>query len=144
MYRCAGAEVWRTNIQNSICFSAICLYNAENCIFTNYYYRHNILFLPDFCIFHLFFSILRSCQSRTEILKTLHRKKFCACTCTMNKREAKSILFCQARLPLCKNVFTQRTFAFKKGSCVPPCNALTGIDFWLLQILTANNKRRTV
>ncbi len=34
--------------QNSICFSAICLYNAENCIFTNYYYRHSILFLPDF------------------------------------------------------------------------------------------------
>ena len=71
-------------------------------------------FYPIFESFIFSFQFLRSCQSRTEILKTLHRKKFCDCTCTMNKREAKSIPFCQARLTLCKNVFIQRTFAFKK------------------------------
>ena len=144
MYRCAGAEVWRTNIKiqsviQPFAFTMPKIAFSQTTITDIIYY-----FYPIFESFIFSFQFLRSCQSRTEILKTLHRKKFCDCTCTMNKREAKSIPFCQARLPLCKNVFTQRTFAFKKGSCVPPCNASTGIDFWLLQILTANNKRRTV
>ena len=61
--------------QNPICFSAICLYNAENCIFTNYYYRHNILFLPDFWEFHLFFSIFAQLSKSDGNLKDITRQK---------------------------------------------------------------------